>query len=158
MRNYLAMEVEKILSEFPKSKDYLLEILHEIQNKNPNSYIPPEVVQKVAKHLNIKKAQVYGVIGYYSMFSDKPRGKYVIRICASPVCSMMGAENLIEYLEKKLNVKVGETTPDELFTLETSECLGNCAAAPAMMVNLDMYGNLTPGMVDNILKQYSQNK
>ncbi|QKG80298.1 NADH-quinone oxidoreductase subunit NuoE [Tenuifilum thalassicum] len=152
------MEVEKILSEFPKSKDYLLEILHEIQNKNPNSYIPPEVVQKVAKHLNIKKAQVYGVIGYYSMFSDKPRGKYVIRICASPVCSMMGAENLIEYLEKKLNVKVGETTPDELFTLETSECLGNCAAAPAMMVNLDMYGNLTPGMVDNILKQYSQNK
>ncbi|MDI3527849.1 MAG: hypothetical protein PWR03_2032 [Tenuifilum sp.] len=158
MRKYLAMEVEKILSEFPKSKDYLLEILHEIQSKNPNSYIPPEAVQKVAKHLNIKKAQVYGVIGYYSMFSDKPRGKYVIRICASPVCSIMGAENLIEYLEKKLNVKVGETTPDGLFTLETSECLGNCAAAPTMMVNLDMYGNLTPGMVDNILKQYSQNK
>ncbi len=151
----MAMEVETILSKYPRRKDYLLEILHDIQNQNPNTYIPHEAIQKVADHLNIKKAQVYGVIGYYSMFSDTPRGKYVIQVCASPVCNMMGSSNLLDFLKQKLNVEIGETTPDGLFTLETTECLGSCAVAPAMMVNQEMYGNLTPGIIENILEQYT---
>lgn len=150
------MEIEKILRKYPKSKDYLLEILHDIQSQSTNSYIPIEAVQKVANHLNIKKAQVYGVIGYYSMFSNKPRGKYVIRVCASPICNMMGSSNLLDYLKQKLKIDLNETTADGLFIVETTECLGNCAAAPAMMVNQEMFGKLTPGMVDSVLNQYSQ--
>lgn len=149
------MDVEKILSKYPRSKDYLLEILHDIQNHNSQNYIPAEAVQKVAGHLNIKKAQVYGVIGYYSMFSTMPRGKYVIRVCASPICNMMGSCNLLDFLKQKLGVGLGETTADGLFTLETTECLGNCAAAPAMMVNQEMFGNLTPGMIESLLEHYS---
>ena len=146
------MEVEKILSKYPRRKDYLLEILHDIQNHSTKNFIPEEAVQRVAEHLNIKKAQVYGVIGYYSMLSIKPRGRYVIRVCASPICNMMGSCSLLDYLKQKLDVELGETSADGLFTLETSECLGNCAAAPAMMVNQEMYGNLSPGMIDSLLE------
>ncbi|HOK62232.1 MAG: NAD(P)H-dependent oxidoreductase subunit E [Tenuifilum sp.] len=150
------MEVEKILSKYPRRKDYLLEILHDIQNHSTKNFIPEEAVQRVAEHLNIKKAQVYGVIGYYSMLSIKPRGRYVIRVCASPICNMMGSCSLLDYLKQKLDVELGETSADGLFTLETSECLGNCAAAPAMMVNQEMYGNLSPGMIDSLLEHYSR--
>jgi len=152
----LSMEVEKILSKYPRRKDYLLEILHDIQNHSTKNFIPEEAVQRVAEHLNIKKAQVYGVIGYYSMLSIKPRGRYVIRVCASPICNMMGSCSLLDYLKQKLDVELGETSADGLFTLETSECLGNCAAAPAMMVNQEMYGNLSPGMIDSLLEHYSR--
>ncbi len=152
----MSMEVEKILSKYPRRKDYLLEILHDIQNHSTKNFIPEEAVQRVAEHLNIKKAQVYGVIGYYSMLSIKPRGRYVIRVCASPICNMMGSCSLLDYLKQKLDVELGETSADGLFTLETSECLGNCAAAPAMMVNQEMYGNLSPGMIDSLLEHYSR--
>ncbi len=154
--NLASMEIDPILQKYPKSRDYLIEILHDIQNAHPQSYIPPEVVTRVAKHLNVKQAQVYGVIGYYSMLSAKPRGRYVIRVCASPICNLMGSSNLIDYLKEKLKVDIGQTTPDGLFTLETTECLGNCAAAPAMMINQEMYGSLTTGMVDILLEQYSK--
>lgn len=150
------MELEKILSKYPNKKEFLLEILHDIQNSNTKNYIPQEAIDAVSHHLNIKKAQVYGVIGYYSMFSSKPRGKYIIRVCASPICNMMGSCNLLDYLKQKLGVELDDTTADGLFTLETTECLGNCAAAPAMMVNQEMYGNLTPGMIDSILESYSE--
>lgn len=149
------MELEKILSKYPKKKEFLLEILHDIQNSNSKNYIPREAIDAVSHHLNIKKAQVYGVIGYYSMFSSKPRGKYIIRVCASPICNMMGSCNLLDYLKQKLGVELDDTTADGLFTLETTECIGNCAAAPAMMVNQEMYGKLTPGMIDSILESYS---
>lgn len=150
------MEVDTILSKYPRSKDYLLEILHDIQNLSGKNFIPDEVIQRVADHLNVKKAQVYGVIGYYSMFSTKPRGKHVIRVCASPICNMMGSCNLLDFLKQKLGVEVGETTADGLFTLETAECLGNCAAAPALMINQEMFGNLTPGMIESLLEHYSK--
>jgi NADH-quinone oxidoreductase E subunit len=150
------MEVDTILSKYPRSKDYLLEILHDIQNLSGKNFIPDEVIQRVADHLNVKKAQVYGVIGYYSMFSTKPRGKHVIRVCASPICNMMGSCNLLDFLKQKLGVEVGETTADGLFTLEAAECLGNCAAAPALMINQEMFGNLTPGMIESLLEHYSK--
>lgn len=150
------MEIDPILQKYPKSKDYLIEILHDIQNAHPQSYIPPQVVTQVARHLNIKQAQVYGVIGYYSMLSEKPRGRHVIRVCVSPICNLMGSDNLLDYLKGRLGLEVGQTTPDGLFTLETTECLGNCASAPAMMINQEMYGSLTTGMVDSLLEQHSR--
>jgi NADH:ubiquinone oxidoreductase subunit E len=128
-----------------------LEILHETQNGNPQQYISPENIATIAKHLNITQSQVYGVVGYYSMLSIKPRGKYLIRVCNSPICNMLGSEHTIDYLIRKLNVQSGETTADGKFTIEECECLGNCAAAPSIMVNDKLYGNLTPELIDKIL-------
>jgi len=96
---------------------------------------------------------VEGVASFYSMFSLKPSGRYVIRLCDSPPCHLVGSKSLLEYLEKKLKIKVGETTPDRLFTLELTSCLGVCAVAPAMMINDEVYGNLTFEKIDKILEE-----
>lgn len=143
--------VSEILQKYPKSKDYLLEILHEVQNTSPNQHISSENIVEIAHHLNITLAQVQGVIGYYSMLSSKVRGKHLIRVCNSPVCNMLGSEHTIEYISKKLKVRLGESTPDGLFTIEECECLGNCAAAPSIMINDKLYGNLTSELIDKIL-------
>ncbi|MBW6501423.1 MAG: NAD(P)H-dependent oxidoreductase subunit E, partial [Bacteroidales bacterium] len=94
-----------------------------------------------------------GVAGYYSMFSLIPRGRYIIRVCNSPVCNMMGSAGLIEALGSLLGIGVGETTPDGLFTVEEAECLGICDVAPAMMVNLKVYGNLTRKSLESVLEE-----
>jgi len=145
--------VSEILQKYPRSKDYLLEILHDLQNSSPNQNISSENIVEIAKHLNITQSQVLGVIGYYSMLSNKARSKYLIRVCNSPICNMLGGTHTIEYISRKLKIELGESTPDGLFTLEECECLGNCAAAPSIMVNEKLYGNLTPELIDKILAE-----
>ncbi len=147
------MNIDAILKKYPRKKEYLIEILHDIQNQHPQQYVSEDAVIAVTQYLKIKRAQVYGVLGYYSILSSQSRGKYLIRICGSPVCNMMGSDNLIDFISGRLGIELGQTTPDGLFTLETTECLGNCGAAPAMMVNQDMYGSLTPEKVESILKK-----
>ena len=147
------MNVDKILNEFKPVKDNLLPILHGLQDNHPQNYLPDEALKATAKYLNISLSSVYGVVGYYTMFSRKPRGKYIIRFCTSPVCSLMGSENVLDWFTQFLGIKVGETTSDGLFTLEESECLGRCGKAPSMMINQDFYGNLTPEKIESIIHQ-----
>lgn len=147
------MSTEDILSNFKPVKDNLLPILHHLQDNNPQNYLTDEVLEATAKYLNMTRSSVYGVVGYYSMLSRKPRGKFVIRICSSPVCSMMGSLNLLDWLSQRLGISVGHTTPDGLFTIEESECLGRCGKAPSMMINRDFYGNLNPESIDSIINQ-----
>ncbi len=142
---------QEILESFPRDPDYIIEILHELQNSNPYNYLTPEDVKACAEYLELPVSYVEGVASFYSMFSLKPRGRYVIRLCDSPPCHLVGSESLLEYLEKKLNIKVGETTEDKFFTLEITSCLGVCAVAPAMMINDEVYGNLTFEKIDKIL-------
>lgn len=129
-------------------------ILHEIQDNHPQNYLPEEDLRKVAAHLNTTLAAVYGVVGYYTMFSLKPRGKYIIRACRSPVCDVLGARDMIETLKQELEIEVNDTTDDGLFTLELSECLGLCAGAPAMMVNDKVHESLDPAAVRAVLNRY----
>ena len=147
------MNVNEILSKFEATKDNLIPILHAIQDNHPQNYLPDEALRATAKFLNLTLSSVYGVVGYYSMFSRKPRGKHVIRFCTSPVCGMMGSINVLDWLSQHLGIAVGETTPDGLFTLEESECLGRCGKAPSMMINQYFYGNLTPEILENIVHQ-----
>uniref|UniRef100_A0A7C3WWD7 NADH-quinone oxidoreductase subunit NuoE n=1 Tax=Dictyoglomus turgidum TaxID=513050 RepID=A0A7C3WWD7_9BACT len=144
---------EDILKSFPKNPDYIIEILHALQDNNPYNYLTPEDIKLCAEYLDLPVSYVEGVASFYSMFSLKPRGRYVIRLCDSPPCHLVGSESLLEYLEKKLKIKVGETTPDRLFTLELTSCLGVCAVAPAMMINDEVYGNLTFEKIDKILEE-----
>ena len=132
----------------------MLGILHELQDSNPNNYLTEEDMKLAAGYLNTTYSHVYGVATYYSMFSVKPRGKNLIRVCHSPVCDLEGSGAVIDALKKVLGIGVGETSADSLFTLELTECLGRCAESPSVMINRDLYGNVEPGQVEKILKKY----
>lgn len=147
------MEQQEILSRFSPDLSNILTLLHALQDNHPRNYLTEESLKAAAKYLKVNISWVYGVAGYYSMFSLVPRGRYIIRICNSPVCNMMGSTGIIETLGKILGIKVGETTPDLLFTVEEAECLGICDVAPAMMVNRNVYGNLTPESITAILDE-----
>jgi NADH-quinone oxidoreductase E subunit len=147
---------ETILKRFEPRLDNILYILHDLQDNNPQHYLSKEDIAKCADYLNIPYSYVHGVITFYSMYSLKPRGRYIIRLCDSPPCHLMGSESLLDYLKKKLKVDIGETTADGVFTLELTSCLGICGVAPALMINEEMVGNLTPEKVDAILEERRQ--
>jgi NADH-quinone oxidoreductase subunit E len=142
---------EEILSKHKQQKDSLMQILHEIQDSHPQQYLPEEDLLKVAKYLNISMSSVYGVVTYYSMFSVKPRGRYIIRLCQSPVCDMLGFQVIADKLKSLLQINFNETTSDGLFTLENSECLGLCGNKPSMMINKEVYTGLNTDVIELII-------
>ena len=144
----------KRLEKFKHEMENLIGILHELQDSNPNNYLTEADMKLAAGYLNTTFSHVYGVATYYSMFSVKPRGKHIIRVCHSPVCGMEGSGSVISKLRELLGVKVGETTPNGLYTLELTECLGRCAGSPSVMINRDLYGNVEPGQLEKILSKY----
>lgn len=134
---------DEILKRFTPKMENVLLILHELQNRNPNNFIQKDDIEAVAKYLNTTMATIYGVVRYYTMFSDKPRGKRIVRLCVSPVCRMKGAQGILEALKEELDVQPGGTTEDGEFTLEFTQCLGQCQHSPVMMVDMDIHGELT---------------
>ena len=148
------MSISRILESFQPEKDNLLGILHKVQDSNPNNYLSGEDMKEVAKYLNTSYSHIYGVATYYTMFSVKPRGRYIIRLCNSPVCNMEGSNTVLDRLIEILGVEPGETTDNMLFTLETTECLGRCAESPGIMINEDFYGSVDRTGVETILKKY----
>jgi len=152
------MDNREIISKFERKNNNMLNILHAIQNNSPNNYLTTEDLKLVAEYLNITYSSVYGVVKYYSMFSLKPRGKYVIRVCKSPLCHMMDGDNLIREIKNNIGIELGETTDDLVFSMESSECLGHCAEAPVMMINDEVYKNLDANKVENILHSIKSNE
>lgn len=144
----------KPFEKFKPDMDNMLAILHEVQDANPNNYLTEADMKAVADYLNTTYSHIYGVATYYTMFSVVARGKYIIRLCNSPVCNMEGSISLVEKLKIILGIGIGDTTLDGLFTLEYTECLGRCGVAPGMMINRDLYGKLTPDMLESILNKY----
>jgi len=142
---------KEICTKYTPDKDNLICILHEIQDSHPQHYISEEAVQTVAEYLNLPPNHIYGVLTFYTMYSTKPRGKNIIRLCESPPCYIKGSENILRKLRELLGVKTGETTKDGVFTLELCACLGVCGNAPVMMVNNDVYGDLTEERVEEII-------
>ena len=110
-------------------------------------------MQAVAEYLNITANHIYGVLTFYSMYSTKPRGRNIIRLCESPPCYIKGSDNILRKLKVELGVEVGGTTRDGDFTLELCACLGVCGNAPVMMINDDVYGDLTEEKVEEILEK-----
>ena len=144
----------KRLEKFKPEKDNLIGILHELQDSNPNNYLTEKDMQLAASYINTTYSHVYGVATYYTMFSVKPRGKYIIRVCNSPVCKIEGSDPLLEELKEVLGIDIGQTTSNMLFTLELTECLGRCAESPSLMINRDLFGNVQPGQLKSILEKY----
>jgi NADH-quinone oxidoreductase subunit E len=141
----------QILERYKPERDNLLMILHELQDNHPQHYLTAEALESTASYLNLTKSAVYGVATYYTMFSLKPRGAFLIRVCVSAICEMMKSDEVISQLEKILGIKAGETTPCGRFTLEVSECLGQCQSVPSMMINREVYNDLNEPRIREII-------
>jgi len=131
----------------------LTDALHDIQSGNKENYIPEKDTLTISEKSKVSLSKVYGFATFYSMFSVKPRGKHIIRVCKSLSCHMGKAEEVIEKLEEVLGVEIGETTEDGEFTLEESSCLGMCSVSPAMMIDKIPFGNLTVDQIPEIIKK-----
>jgi len=114
-------------------------------------HLNDDIYQEISAAIGVPAVDVAEAATFYTMFPKEPVGRYLIQVCHNISCSLMGADSLIAYLERKLGIKKGDTTPDNLFTLISVECLGSCATAPMMQINHDYYENLTPAKVDQIL-------
>jgi NADH-quinone oxidoreductase subunit E len=147
------MEVKDIVRKYEGKRENLLQILHEIQENDPQNYISKNNVNILSEEMKIPISDITGTASFYSLFSLEPRGKYIIRVCASPPCHIMGAETIFEAISRELRIGRGETTDDGLFTLEETSCLGICAVAPALMINDTVYGHLTETKIKKIIKQ-----
>jgi NADH-quinone oxidoreductase subunit E len=145
------MTREKILKKYKPDADNLLGILHDIQDASEAHYLSDADLRAVADFLGLAYSFVYGVATFYTMYSLKPRGRHLIRVCQSPPCHLLGATTVSRELIRLLGINFGETSADKLFTLEMSSCLGVCGVAPAMMVNDQVYGNLTPELIAEVI-------
>ncbi|MBC9783673.1 NADH-quinone oxidoreductase subunit NuoE [Heliobacterium chlorum] len=142
----------ELLNKYRTVPGALIPVLQEAQEIY--GYLPAEVLQKVARELQIPLAKVYGVVTFYSQFHLKPRGRNIIRVCLGTACHVRGGAKIFEALQKKLAVEDGETTADLRFTLESVACIGACGLAPVIMINHDTHGRLTPEKLTEILSKY----
>jgi len=147
--------MDKIQEEIPtrsKDQESLLILLKEIQHKF--GYLSPELLAELAKNLGLSISEVYGVATFYSFLSTKPLGRNIIRVCKSLPCYLKNSQPIINCVEKEIGIKPGETTPDGRFSFQLTNCIGACDKAPAMMINHDVYGDLTPQKISKILAGY----
>ncbi|MBO8158901.1 NADH-quinone oxidoreductase subunit NuoE [Thermosyntropha sp.] len=143
---------KEIIASYADVPGGIIEAYHAVQKEL--SYLPEEAIFEAAKVFNIPVSEAYGVATFYSMFSVKPRGKNVIRICESAPCHVAGAAEVVAALERELGICMGESTPDGLFALEFTECVGQCQATPVITINGKPYLNVSPAKVPKILAEY----
>ncbi|WP_213974483.1 NADH-quinone oxidoreductase subunit NuoE [Tepidanaerobacter acetatoxydans] len=145
-------QIEEMLKKYKGQKGALLQALQEAQNIM--GYLPIEVQEMVAETLDITLSEVYSTITFYSFFSLKPKGKYQIRTCLGTACYVRGAEKVLDRLKTELGIEVGDTTDDGKFSLNACRCIGACGLAPAIIINDEVYGRLTPDKIPDILKKF----
>jgi NADH:ubiquinone oxidoreductase subunit E len=145
------MTVRQIVRKRGKARENLLVILHDVQQAHGDNSLCREDLEELSKIMGLTVSDIVGTASFYSMFSLTPRGRHLIRLCESPPCYIMGEENIRAAIQERLGIDFGETTADRCFTLEPSSCLGACGVAPVMMVDDELYGNLTREKVRQIL-------
>lgn len=143
--------MQSILTPGKRQGD-LLVLLEEAQRKF--GYVPQEFMAGLAQSLGIPLSDIYGVATFYSFLATKPQGRNVIRICRSLPCWLKNAEIIVNSVAQELGINPGETTADRKFSFELTNCIGACDIAPAMLINSDVHGELTPGKIARILKSY----
>ena len=144
--------VKGLAEKHGRNRESLMPILQDIVRKY--NYLTDEAMVEVATELDISAAEVYGTASFYTFLDTVPRGKNVIRVCKTITCSMKGKIDIINAIEDTLRIKVGETTPDRMFTLLETNCIGWCHKAPAILINDMPYTDLTPESVVDIIKDY----
>jgi NADH-quinone oxidoreductase E subunit len=145
-------QLKEFIDENKNKKGYLIPVLHAAQAIF--GYLPPEVQNFVAKEMNTPVSVVTGVVTFYSYFKTFPTGRHTITVCLGTACYVRGAKRILEELEKKLGIKIGETTEDERFSMGVQRCLGACGLAPVIMIDKDVHGRISAKKLDKILEQY----
>jgi NADH-quinone oxidoreductase subunit E len=141
--------LQEIFSRHHGTRDALIPILQDIQGAF--GYLPPEAMDAAAGFCRIAPVEVYGVATFYAQFKFQPIGKNLVMVCQGTACHVMGGERVLQEIERRLEVKPGQTTEDGLFTLETVACIGACGLAPAVIVNKETHGQMKPERVAEIL-------
>ncbi len=149
-------QVLEIIRAKGNSRERLLSILLEIQNVSGNNYVDEAWAKIVAERLELPLTKVYNVLTFYAMFSTKPRGKYLIEVCKSTPCHVTKSDEVVQMFEEKLGIGISETTPDNLFTLMYTPCVGACDIGPVAKIGEQVYGNLTSDKIDDIIECYRE--
>lgn len=148
------LELETYIDSVKNQKGSLMGILHKGQTLF--GYLPIEVQTLISQKTGIPLAEIYGVVTFYSQFSLIPKGRHEIGVCLGTACYVRGAKEIVDELSKELKIQVGETTPDQRFSLTATRCIGACGLAPVMMISGDVYGKLKPKEIKGILAKYKE--
>jgi NADH:ubiquinone oxidoreductase subunit E len=146
--------VTDIISAMGAEKAALLQILLAVQDASPENFVSEDAINEIAHRLDVSRSRVYSTASFYSVIALKPRGRHIVRVCVNAPCENAGKKEIVAVLEDELGVGLGQTTVDGQFTLEGVSCLGACYMAPAIKVDGDLYGDLTPAGVGVILRRY----
>ena len=151
-RNEKYEKLAQVIQDHKEQKGALMPVLQEAQNIF--GCVSEDVQKAIAEGLNVPLSEVYGVATFYSQFSLQPKGKYVAGVCLGTACYVKNSQKVLDKLSEELNVPVGKTSADGLFTLNATRCLGACGLAPVMMINDEVYGRLTENEIPGILAKY----
>ncbi|MFA6301887.1 MAG: NADH-quinone oxidoreductase subunit NuoE [Legionella sp.] len=147
-------EIDHWIAKYPadQKQSAVMSALRIVQEEH--GHLTPELMDAVAQYLDMPPIAVYEVVSFYTMYEQKPVGKHLINVCTNISCKLRDCDEIVTCLEKKLGIKLGETTNDNRFTLRSVECLGACVNAPMMQVDKDYHENLTTDSIDAVLEQY----
>jgi len=145
-------EIQAIVKKHGGRESALLAVLQDIQAKE--KYLPKEVLEEVAQKMNIPMTRIFRIATFYNALSIKPRGRHKIDVCLGTACHVRGGSKIVDKLERDLGVRVGETTKDKRFTLESVRCVGCCSLGPVMVVDGNVYGRVTQEKVPSLVKEY----
>ena len=147
-----AEKLQEVIAAHKDQPGAVIPVLHEAQKIY--GYLPIEVQTMIAEGLDVPLAEIYGVVTFYAQFSLNPKGKYNIGVCLGTACYVKGSNLILEKVKEILGIDVGECTPDGLFSIEATRCIGACGLAPVMTVGEDVYGKLVVDDIEGILKKY----
>ena len=153
LSSHVREEIDAWKTRFPadRQRSAVIRALHLVQHEN-RGFLTAEQMDAVAGYLDLPAIQVYEVATFYSMFQTRPVGRHNVAICTNISCMLRGADDIVEHVEARLGIKLGESTPDgRIYLKREEECIAACCGAPAMQVNHEYHENLTPEMIDNIL-------
>ena len=148
--------IENILLSYEKKKECLIPILQHVQQEK--GYLFPEAIDQIAKYLNMSPNEVYGVATFYTQFKFHPSGRHLIKVCMGTACHVKDGDSLLNTIESELGITHGESTSDNLFTLERVACLGCCALAPTVVIDDKVYGQVTRDTLKKLLHAYIQSE
>ena len=143
--------LDPILGKYKEREDALITMLQEIQGVY--TYLPEEALNRLSVEAKVSMSRIYAVATFYAQFYLTPRGRKTVRVCRGTACHVRGGSLILEAVERELGIKDGETTPDLEYNLETVACIGACALAPAMVIDEDTYGKITPSEAAKIISR-----
>jgi len=146
-------KIDQVIAKYKGRHGALIPVLKETQDIC--GYLPKNVQHRIAEGLSLSSSQIYGVVSFYAFFTTIPRGKYIIRVCMGTACYVRGSKEILQNLQRELDVEVGGITRDRRYSLEAVRCLGACGLAPAMVVGHDTHGMLEPKRAIEIVKSYT---